>query len=180
MWLPQPAQRLGALTWLPSLAPPKTSLPASLLCRHFAWDATLGGIRYVQHPRGYPEEQGKERLTGTTTGGDGWQPLLLFDATTGKLGPQQSCYWCAGLVRCVLAAHCSAECCTNPGQGRALAQPSSCCCCCLFPPLLPPLCSQERVLQHHAAQPRRRRALALDLLQLQGQGRPLERLQQTR
>lgn len=45
----------------------------------------------MQWPRGYPEEQGKERLAGG--GGDGWQPLLLFDAAAGRLGPRQSCYW---------------------------------------------------------------------------------------
>lgn len=60
--------------------------PGSLI--HGSWDATIDGVRFIQWPLGYPHEQQRRR-----GGGKGWQPFVLFDASTGQLSPATNCYW---------------------------------------------------------------------------------------
>ena len=113
--------------------------------RHFAWDATLGGIRYVQWPRGYPQERGRKE---SGCGGEDWRPLLLFDSNVGGLTAPRSCYWCAGVLGVTRAAGrpragCRAVDCWQHGRsGLALQQlrrgPPTRACCLPMPAPPPP------------------------------------------
>lgn len=53
---------------------------------HFNWDCTIDGTRYIQRPLAYPRERRKHGS------GEGWQPALVYDTTSG-MSPQQHAYW---------------------------------------------------------------------------------------
>jgi len=56
---------------------------------HFSQDTVIDGTRYIQWPLGYPAEQKKRR-----GGGEGWGPMLLYDAALGGgMSEERDCYW---------------------------------------------------------------------------------------
>ncbi|KAK9811554.1 hypothetical protein WJX72_005803 [[Myrmecia] bisecta] len=54
---------------------------------HFSWDASIGGVRYIQWPLAYPQERRRRQ-----NGGQGWLPLLVYDTETG-LTEEKRTYW---------------------------------------------------------------------------------------